>query len=824
MSRYIYSFILVVLFNNVFAQEALHNQKINSQITGKVIDSSGQKPIEYATITVADQQSKKIISRGTSDASGSFLITGISAGTYTVVAEFIGYQSKKIENIIIYDERSSVSLNVISLTPSSNMLTSVTVTTKAPIVENKIDKIIYNVANDVTSQGGVALDVLKKVPQIAIDIDGNIELQGDANIRFLINGKPSSVFGNSLTDALSSIPASQIKSIEVITNPGAKYDAQGTGGIINIILKDNKMQGFNGSINCSVGTRLENSSVNLNVRHNNFGVNIFFNGNAQLSSRTPNSQNRLSMDTIEQTSTNLLQNGYTDFKRNGYQSGIGFDWNITKKNIITVSLGYSHFDNNSSSVINEEQITKDVNNILLSDIFSLRNSDSRSRINSIDYSLDYKKKFKKEGEELEILYNASLGKPSSSYIQTQTYQDQTASYIGSTSNNPGTDNENDISIDYSYPVNKSLLLETGVKTTFENINSVADVEVLDTSTSKYLPDSTQSYNLNYKTRIYAGYVSTSFSLFKYLDVKVGMRYEYTDASIDFPNTSVPSYKSFVPSFTLSHHFNKNNFLKFAYSHRIERPNYNELNPFINLSDPYNITKGNPLLQPEIGNNFELGYNKTLDNGGNIYVALIERINTDDIKPYTFFYTTYQIGDSTYNNVSVTTRENTGTEYNSGIMVSGSLPINKLSLRSNLQLIQQRNIDNLEQGNITIGYKFRINLNAAYQFPHNLTLELFGNYNSAVNSVQGKMPQLATYTFAFRKQFWNKKASIGFTATNPFNKYISQVTTLSTVNYSSYSTREVPYRSFGISFSYKFGKLEFKKVKEDDNNYLNDLPN
>ncbi len=161
-------------------------------------------------------------------------------------------------------------------------LQSVTVVGDKPVVENRIDKIVYNVTNDITSIGGAAIDVLKKVPQVTVDIDGNVELQGNSNIRFLINGKPSSVFGNSLADALASIPASQIKSIEAITNPGAKYDSQGTGGIINIILFDNNMQGVNGNINLTAGSRLESGSMNLNLRHNSFGVNAFFSGNASL--------------------------------------------------------------------------------------------------------------------------------------------------------------------------------------------------------------------------------------------------------------------------------------------------------------------------------------------------------------------------------------------------------------------------------------------------------------------------------------------------------------------------------------------------------------
>src|ERR1035437_11044099 len=207
----------------------------------------------------------------------------------------------------------SISLGTISLSQSTRTLQNVTVTGDKPIVESKIDKIVYNVSNDVTSQGGAAIGVLKKVPQVTVDVDGNVELQGNSNIRFLINGKPSSVFGNSLADALASIPASQIKSVEAITNPGAKYDSQGTGGIINIILYDNKMQGVNGNINLSAGSRLENGSMNLNIRHNNFGVNAFFSGNAALKSELPYSQNRFATDTSAKTITNLLQNSSANF-------------------------------------------------------------------------------------------------------------------------------------------------------------------------------------------------------------------------------------------------------------------------------------------------------------------------------------------------------------------------------------------------------------------------------------------------------------------------------------------------------------------------------
>jgi outer membrane receptor protein involved in Fe transport len=815
--------IFIVIIQVFFSIAVSAQSKTNTIISGKVFDKSTREPLEYATISIINKQSGKTITGTVADVKGVFSISNIPFDTYQVNIEFIGYEKTTLDNIVLSVEKRSVSIGTIFLSSSTHNLESVTVVGDKPVVENKIDKIVYNVSNDITSQGGAAIDVLKKVPQVTVDIDGNVELQGNSNIRFLINGKPSSVFGNSLSDALASIPASQIKSVEAITNPGAKYDSQGTGGIINIILYDNKMQGVNGNINLSAGSRLENGSLNLNIRHNNFGVNAFFSGNAALKSELPYSQNRFAQDTAAKTITNMVQTSRTDFVRNGFRSGIGFDWNITKNDIITGSLGYNQFGSSNQGLTNQEQLTTDYSSNPLSDIFTLRNSDSRSRIGSTDYSLDYKKKFKNEGQELDIVYDQSNGKPYSNYIQSQSYEGQTVPFSGSLSTNPGTDKEINLSIDYTHPVNKNILIETGAKMVDEDISSIANVSDFDPSLNQYVSDAFQSYHLNYKMKVYAGYLSTNFKLFNWLNVKAGARYEHTDVNIDFPNTTVPAYGTFVPSVVLSHDFNKTQSLKLAYSKRIERPEYRELNPFINLSDPYNLSTGNPLLKPEIGNNLELGYSSTFKKGGNIYISLIERINTQDVKQVTTFYPAFLIGDSTYTNVSVTNSQNIGEEYNTGINVSGSYPITtKLNMRGNLMVSQRYIVSNVGIGNQSTGFRARLNLNATYQLNKDLVFELFGFYSSPVQNIQGKNPQYFMYTFALRKLFWDKKASFGFTATNPFNKYVRQLSTISTESYTSTNIRMMPMRSFGISFMYKFGKLEFSKTKEDDNNnFMND---
>ena len=236
----------------------------------------------------------------TSDSTGDFTISKIPSGKYNIVFEFIGFRTINLNNIIVDQQHEAIDLNRILLSKKSTMLQSVVVTAPDKLVENKIDKLVYNAEKDITSQTGVATDILKKVPQISVDVDGNVELQGSTDIRFLINGKPSTIFGANITDVLQSIPANQIKSIEVITNPGAKYDAQGTGGIINIILKHNTVQGINGNVSLTAGTIVQNGSINVNARKGKFGLNAFINGNARLTTTTTNSLQRVSTDTVNE--------------------------------------------------------------------------------------------------------------------------------------------------------------------------------------------------------------------------------------------------------------------------------------------------------------------------------------------------------------------------------------------------------------------------------------------------------------------------------------------------------------------------------------------
>jgi outer membrane receptor protein involved in Fe transport len=820
--------IILFLLLDCFIYAQQPDSKASGKISGRIIDSLTGKGVEYATISLLLQEENKVVNGTTTDDKGVFNLNGIRDGKYKMLIYFVGYKTGTKTDIIIDKTNSSISLGNIKLINQQTTLKEVVVEGEKSIIESKIDKIVYNAERDLTSQGGVATDLLKKVPQVSVDVDGNVDIQGNTNIRFLINGKPSSVFGNNLTDVLQSIPASQIQSIEVITSPGARYDAEGTGGIINIILKKVTAQGINGNVALTGGTRLENGSFNLSARKGKFGANTFFSGNGQINTTTINSMNRASQDPTLMQNTQLNQNGTSDFTRRGFQTGASIDWAITPKNNITAAFSYNNFGNNTVGSLDRYTILQDASSgNTLSNIENLVNSSSNFNSQVYDWNLNYKKTFNKEGQELDILYSASNANNYSYYSQQQSYITPDSVFNGSYGKSQGTDRQTNISISYTQPLAKDIIFETGAKTVLRQLNNTSDVFLLNPPSDNYSYSSSQSSSLNYKRNIYAYYISLTFKLFNYLDVKAGCRYEYTQTNASFSNVSavnIQPYNSFIPSGIISHAFKNHNTFKISYTHRIQRPDYGDLNPFQNVSDPKNITTGNPNLMPEIANNVELGYNKAFEKGANINIALFFRGNLQDIQSYTTYYPTYQVGDSTYTNVAVSKRENIGRENNYGMNIFASVPINKkINIRSNVSGFQRYITNYLVPNSNISGFNYRANLNASFQLLNTLAMELFGNYNSQRITVQGKLPAFLTYNIAIRLQLFHKKGSIALTATNPFNKYVNQKTELTGTDFTLYTLRELPYRSFGINFTYKFGKLEFKKQKEAEDPNLTNPP-
>jgi ferric enterobactin receptor len=477
------------------------------------------------------------------------------------------------------------------------------------------------------------------------------------------------------------------------------------------------------------------------------------------------------------------------------------------------------FGNHSTGSYSQEQTTyADPGGALLADQFSLIHSTSQFRAYSMDWDINYKKTYSQEDRELDISIDGSEGSNNSSYGQAQSLPNGDSTYTGSQGISNGHDHETNLSLDYVQPFGEKVRLETGGRIQWRDITSNSPVYTFDPATTNYPYDSSQSNWLIYDRRVYAGYASLSFPAFHTLEFKTGLRYERTETDASFSSvnqTSIPGYNTVAPSVIVSHGFPNDQTLKLGYTRRIERPDYRSLNPYVNASDPKNLTRGNPFLQPEIADNFDLTYSKSFDKGSALNVVLFYQRSAHDIQSYVEYYTAFTLGDSVYTDVSVSTPMNVGAENNTGINVYGAVPLGKkMNLRSNISVFDRYITTGTLGGNAINSFNYRINLNATYQLTPNFVLEFFGNFRSARNEIQGRYPHFVSYNFAARKQFWNKKASIAFTTTNPFTYYVDQRTILTGANFTLNSLRQVPYQSFGLNFTYKFGKLEFKKEKEE----------
>ncbi|HTS45414.1 MAG TPA: TonB-dependent receptor [Puia sp.] len=802
-----------------FSQEVQRNDNPGI-IKGTVIDSVSSQGIAYTSVTVFLEGSKKPLTGTTTNDKGFFRLDSLATGNYRIEIDFIGYKSKVLDKIIISAKHPVVNLEKIRLSGNSQMLADVTVTGQKNLVENKIDKLIFNAEKDITSQTGVATDILKKVPQVSVDVDGNVELQGSTDIRFLINGKPSTIFGSNIVDVLQSIPANQIKSIEVITNPGAKYDAQGTGGIINIILKHNTLQGINGNISLTAGTIVQNGSINVNARKGKFGLNAFVNGNARLMTTTTNSFQRVSSDTAAKTNVLLQQDGSTDFTRHGFQSGLGFDWTPNDKNSLSGGLNYHNFGNRSNGTINQSEQTQDDAGGIFSAINSINNTNSKFRQYSFDPSLNYKHNFKNKEQQLEVGIDGSFAHNLIKSGSDQYLQPQDSLIYGTRNNNPAKENEYEMMIDYVQPLGKDINFGVGGKFSGYDISSTADALLWNPYANTYLYDSALSNDLNYHQRVYAAYGELNFPVGNLFEARLGGRYERTEVNSFYANAQqkvVEGYNTYVPSIFLMKKVGDNQTFKLSYTIRINRPDYFDLNPYVNASDPKNVTTGNAYLKPEVWDRYEASYNNDLGRIGSFMITLFYRISNDDIQPFIIYYPSLTVGDTTYTNVAVTTRENIGIEKNAGTNLFVNFHVNdKFNVRSNFMFFYRYTINHVDTGYNSSGTIYRFNLNASYQLTSTFAAEFFGNFSSPHHEAQGTYPAFTSYSLALRKQFWKKNGSVALTANNFFSKYVNQRTELYGPGFVSSNLRQIPYRSIGINFTWKFGKMEIKKEKSEDN--------
>jgi outer membrane receptor protein involved in Fe transport len=806
MKKYFFLIFLLVFSYSSFAQI-----KATNKITGKVVSAETNSPLEYSTISIFLPDEKKPFTGCTSDKSGNFLLKEIPTGVYTILIENIGYKPFSVKGVSVNESTGTVNLKTISLSVLNTEMSGVTVVSRSKLIDNKIDKLVFNAEKDLTSQSGDATDLLKKIPQVSVDVDGNVQLAGNNGIRFLINGKPSSAFGSNMADVLQSIPASQIKSIEVITNPGAKYDAEGMGGIINIIMKSSTTKGYSGSISATAGTRMENTALNFGIRKKKISFNVFFSGNKKLRATNLINSNRVTF--TDTTSNKLIQHSANDYERHGFQSGIGLEYNPNKYNSISANLNFNNFGNSYTSEMNQSLQNNEPSGT--TNILSLLNTENKVAVNTIECAILYKVKFKKEEKTLDIKANTSSSdNKTNGTTQQQAIPDNNINF-GTKNNNPAIIKLTELAVDYSNSVRKDVRIGLGSKLSIFDINSNSTTQSYSPNINTYEPNEDLSTSIHYKQKVFAGYGEISFPVARLFETKMGGRFERTEINSVYTGevVKIPSYNTIVPSVYFSKKIKEKITVKLSYTKRLQRPDYEALNPYIFTIDPKNFTTGNPYLKPEMAHRFEFSYNRDLGKTGSLMITSFYRINYDDIQPFVTYYPSYIIGDSAYSNVALTGKVNIGEERNIGLDLFEDLRFSsKMNFRSNVSLFYRNTLDSAINTN-SLNYRF--NVNASYQFSNTLTGEVFCNINSPRNEAQGRYPSFSTYNIGLRKQIWNKKGSIALTSNSLFGKYLNMNTSVSGNGFNVESQRKIIFRSIGINFVWKFGKMDFKKTNMEN---------
>jgi len=756
---------------------------VTGRISALILDSLTKKPVDYASASLIRVKDNKSVNGGLTDEKGKIAIQNVAPDQYKLSIGFVGYKNKTVL-VKTTPEKPDLNAGTIYLSPSANELQEVQITGQKALVENKIDKLVYNAEQDVTIAGGTAGDVMRKVPMLSVDIDGNVSLRGSSQVRVLINGKPSGTMANSVADALRMIPAEQIKSVEVITSPSAKYDAEGSGGIINIITKKKTAQGVNGSVNVSGGTRQNNGTFSLNAKQGRLGIT----SNVGVQYAIPQDTRISILNQNFAQNTLLTQDGYTKAKRWGYNGSVGADYDVNNYNSFSTNIKFNKFENGSDGSLNV------LNTTTAGTTNYERITKNEGSMSNVDWSADYRRTTKKEGEEFTVSGQASFGRNTNDFNTRNVFATLPAvSIIG---NNTGKNNEYTGQADYTYPFTKTVILETGVKGVFRTISS------------KY---QNTSQDFDYEQNVGAAYGVLSFKLAKATTVKGGLRAEYTDISgvagqsLNFKN----DYFNLFPSVIVSQALSAMTSVKLSYNRRMQRPSLFYLNPFLDDSDPENQRRGNPSLSPELTDLLELSYSTYIK--GSVINASVFYRNTQDVIESVF--TPAQ---------KLTTYFNVGTSKSYGTNVFASYnPLPKWTLMGNFSLSSYEVVD--PETNVSTGVyaNYTTFLRSAIAFTGGWNTEVFGVYNGKRRSFQGISGAMAFYGAALKKEIMKKKATVGVNVFNIFARDLHIENKNSSPTFVQSTNVYYPIRSFGVNFSYNFGKINYnaqpkkKKISNDD---------
>jgi outer membrane receptor protein involved in Fe transport len=788
------------------------------KVTGVVLDSASGKPAEFASVALIRARDSFPAAGALANEKGNFTLEEVPFGRFFLKISSLGFKDYTSKELKITPNETNINLGKIFIHSTAKRLKEAEVTGEKSEYVNSLDKKVYNLDKNIVNTGGTATEVLRNIPSVTVDMDGNISLRGSGNVTVLIDGKPSSITGSSRQAILQQVPASSIESIEVITNPSAKYDADGMAGIINIITKKDKLKGLNANAAVGVGTN-EKYNIALGGNYRTKKFNIFSNYSYRHEMRTSTSESERENfygDSIFYDLSQSHGNSISDMQVG--KAGLDYYLNETS----TVSAGITATKREESRPEYIQYQSENVEHAMTSSFN--RNNEEESANNTYDYSIDYRKTFRNGKSELtaSATYSTSDRKSDDVYNTYTDVQELTLQqFIGTkTENSIGTYQAN-----YSQPIGRSGKIETGWKSIIRSIDSYSNGLNYIPASDTFQSDPRFTDYFIYDEQIHALYAMYT-GKWKKFDYQLGVRGEdYLNSgnsyieNIDFDNEYLNAY----PSGFLKYHLSKTQETQLSYSRRVNRPESRSLNPFTDYSDTLNIRKGNPELKPEYIDSYELGYLKNFDKHS-INFTLYYRYTHNLITRLRTLDQTTNVTTTTFTNFS--SSENTGVEIvikNQigefiSVMTSGNLYYNKVN-GSNIESDLQSTSTN---------WNARASINA--KLTRNTSLQVLAMYMAPVTQPQGSFKGMSGVDAGMRQEFWKGKGSLSLNVNDIFNTRKMVIRTTGD-GFTQDMTRTRESRVAMLTFTYRFGSADYAQRKrnqqtpaqqQDQNNMMDDF--
>jgi outer membrane receptor for ferrienterochelin and colicins len=837
-ATFLLAFLLLAI--GAFAQTPPSASGGTVKLTGKLIEQESKQALEFANVIVQTTENVTVTG-GLTDANGQFSLD-VTPGTYNIKFDFISFKPIVVAGKVI---SGPTNMGVVAMAPDATILNAVEITSERSTVEIKLDKRVYTVGNDMMVRGGTVSDVLDNVPSLSVDAEGNVALRGNQSVTILIDGRPSNLAGSNVAEVLRLLPADSVDKVEVITNPSARYDAEGGGGIVNIILKKGKANGFNASIITTTGYPANHGiSANLNYRSDNFNLfsNLAYNHRNNPGNSFTNSE-YLDKETNETTSyTNEKRTN--DRLRKGFNASFGAEWFIDKTLTWTNSVSVrSNRGNNPGKTYFDNY---DANRQYTSTRF--RYNYEKNEESNLNYSTNLLKKFNEEGHELKI--DASISKNlddddafiSDEYLFTS---DASRNTYQKTSNDQD-ETRGLVQADYVLPIGENSKFEAGYRGSFSKLET--DSKVLELADGQFVNDPNYTNFLQYKETVNALYsqYGSKTGKFSYL---FGLRWEDSAIDVNLLTTDTYNkkrYNNFFPSAFFAYEFSQSSNLSLSYSRRINRPRGRFLNPFSGLQSNINIFRGNPDIDPSKTHSIDLGFLKKWDK---VTLSSSAYINiTDDTFQFVRqqsgeFVTQVVGGEDTVGAdgsvtpvdgqdirtpVTLTTPINLSKEYRFGFEFNVNYnPFKWWRLNSNFNFYRNQtkgdytfNYTN-EDGDVVsdyqdfnnTAYSWTTRINSKINLPYKIDWQLNGNYEGPQNNAQGRRIGVASANTAFSKDILKDKATISLNVQDIFNSRKMKNETYIANQVRSYSEMQWRQRQITLSFTYRFNMNKADRQKE-----------